>query len=45
MCLEDGKYEKNIKNMMSFVKLTSDLPIQTNITVRLESYMEYSNII
>jgi hypothetical protein len=30
--------------MTAFLKLTADLPIMTNITVRLESYIEYANL-
>lgn len=45
MCLEDSRFEKNLKTMAGLVKLVGDLPIVTNITARLESYVEYVNLI
>lgn len=45
MCLEDSRFDKNLKSMAGLVKLVGDLPISTNITAKLESYVEYVNLV
>jgi hypothetical protein len=45
MCLEDSKFDKNVKIMSGYLKLTSDMPIQTSTTVKLDAYIDYTNMI